>query len=177
MWSMSIKARSQAGFTIVELLIVIVVIAILAAISIVAYTGVQARARDSKRANDTAQIKKALLAYDAIHGGVVRPGVSGYTKPTGEPPLGGWDVSSSASWLVFLRSDHGNMPVDPANIILPDTTSPTADGNRVYAYFCYDAGHVSGLPDSAAVVLRYNSDSGARVTDRFPVTSCLTSIP
>ena len=36
-----------SGFTIVELLIVIVVIAILAAITIVAYTGVQERAEAS----------------------------------------------------------------------------------------------------------------------------------
>lgn len=35
------------GFTIVELLIVIVVIAVLAAISVVAYAGIQNRARDS----------------------------------------------------------------------------------------------------------------------------------
>ena len=52
----------QKGFTIVELLIVIVVIAILAAISLVAFTGVQQRGRDSGRASDTSNIAKALTA-------------------------------------------------------------------------------------------------------------------
>lgn len=58
----------QKGFTIVELLIVIVVIAILAAISIVAYNGIQQRARDSQRKNDLSQIVKALHLYNIDRG-------------------------------------------------------------------------------------------------------------
>lgn len=50
----------RQGFTIVELLIVVVVIAILAAISIVAYTGIQDRANDSVVQNDLANIAKQL---------------------------------------------------------------------------------------------------------------------
>ena len=175
---MSFITRKQDGFTIVELLIVIVVIAILAAISVVAYTGIQQRARDSKRANDIAQIKKALLAYDALHGGIVRPGVTGYTKPTGEPAYGGFDVSTGANWLIFLRSSHGNMPVDPQNIN-PDTTSPLGGTgeNRLYSYYCYDPGHPTGLPDSHAAYLGYRKDGGTLTVERFPVTSCLTTIP
>jgi len=49
-----------SGFTIVELLIVIVVIAILAAISVVAYNGVQQRARQSKIQSDLTTIEKAI---------------------------------------------------------------------------------------------------------------------
>ena len=58
----------QNGFTIVELLIVIVVIGILAAITIVAFNGVQARARDSERVSEIKSIHKKLEIYHAEKG-------------------------------------------------------------------------------------------------------------
>ncbi len=54
--------KTTSGFTIVELLIVIVVIAILAAISVVAYTGIQDRARRSKVDSDIRNIITAIQA-------------------------------------------------------------------------------------------------------------------
>ena len=53
--------KKQTGFTIVELLIVIVIIGILAAITVVAYSNIQQRANNSKIASDLAQIQKAII--------------------------------------------------------------------------------------------------------------------
>lgn len=61
------KKRANA-FTIVELLIVIVVIAILAAISIVAYSGIQERARQTKAASDLSQIQRAIVSAQTLTG-------------------------------------------------------------------------------------------------------------
>lgn len=55
--------KSRSGFTIVELLIVIVVIAILATISIVAYNGIQSRARDAERKSDGSAIQKHVEIF------------------------------------------------------------------------------------------------------------------
>lgn len=55
--------QRRHGFTIVELLIVVVVIAILAAITIVAYTGIQNRAKASAAQQSVTQANKKVLAY------------------------------------------------------------------------------------------------------------------
>ena len=52
--------KTKSGFTIVELLIVIVVIGILATVTIAIYNGIQQRARDNIRKADLAAIEKAL---------------------------------------------------------------------------------------------------------------------
>lgn len=67
--------KNTSGFTIVELLIVIVVIAILAAISIVAYNGIQQRAYNTKVISGATQYQKAFLSYKAVNG--VYPSITG----------------------------------------------------------------------------------------------------
>lgn len=56
------------GFTIVELLIVIVVIAILAAISIVAYNGIQTRSLNTARATEMSDWRKIITLYNIQNG-------------------------------------------------------------------------------------------------------------
>jgi prepilin-type N-terminal cleavage/methylation domain-containing protein len=57
------KKSHQTGFTIVELLIVIVVIGILAAITIVAYNGIQERARATTVSSALSQAANKLAVY------------------------------------------------------------------------------------------------------------------
>lgn len=60
--------QSQRGFTIVELLIVIVVIAILATITIVAYSGVQQRAQYARQVAALDNIGQAIKLWEADNG-------------------------------------------------------------------------------------------------------------
>jgi len=95
----------QKGFTIVELLIVVVVIAILAAITIVAYNGIQTRARDSSRDAAVKHLRTALEMYKADNADI-------YPNACGNPSLG-CNVTSLASALVpkYMSS----IPVDPSS--------------------------------------------------------------
>lgn len=71
---------STTGFTIVELLIVIVVIAILAAISVVAYRGIQNRAYDTNIKSDLANAARKLELYKVDS--------SSYSAPPWAPGIG-----------------------------------------------------------------------------------------
>jgi general secretion pathway protein G len=60
--------KKQKGFTIVELLIVIVVIGILATLVIVTFSGIQQKARNTKRQTDINAISSHVEAYYASNG-------------------------------------------------------------------------------------------------------------
>jgi len=60
--------KDQKGFTIVELLIVIVVIGILAAITIVAFNGIQNRAKDTKSSELANQLRGKVASWQAVKG-------------------------------------------------------------------------------------------------------------
>src|SRR5260221_14568315 len=66
-YGLQTTANSKKGFTLVEMMVVISIIAILSAIGLTVYTQAQKAGRDAKRQSDIQEIQKALEQYYAIN--------------------------------------------------------------------------------------------------------------
>lgn len=66
----NIKNKTQSAFTLIEMLVVISLIGILAALALVSYTSVQKQARDTTRKSDLKQYQNALEIYGNMANGL-----------------------------------------------------------------------------------------------------------
>ena len=134
--------RNKQGFTIVELLIVIVVIAILAAISIVAYNGMQQRARDTQRKSDISAVVKAL-SMSGVDKGPMHTGSGCGSSGNGSGWLN-YAYPSPGSDINECLKASGHLSIDIKDP--KDTASGCAIGNlncrKYMKYTCPQAGSV-----------------------------------
>jgi prepilin-type N-terminal cleavage/methylation domain-containing protein len=91
--------KTTSGFTIVELLIVIVVIAVLAAITVVAFNGVQQRAENSKTLAAATAFYKAIKQYEIDNGEIPH---SGFDSCLGDSYV--WEFDGVASGSNMCRN-------------------------------------------------------------------------
>ena len=131
---MTLKQTKSRGFTIVELLIVIVVIAILAAITIVAYNGIQNRAKTSAGQAAANTIIKKAEAANAI--------ATGY--PTTAADFNAQsDSALTGSGITLAAITAGTTPTTGNNTVeYKGCTTPAGAGASV-SYYDYTAASAS----------------------------------
>lgn len=110
-------------------MIVIIVIAILAAITIVAYTNVQARANDTARFAAARDIRSGLELYRLDHGDY--PLLGGGNVATCEHPSSGGGHCAASDLEEWLVPEY--LSAMPSYSGDPDTIAYTARGNDGYA--------------------------------------------
>lgn len=151
------KMKDEQGFTIVELLIVIIVIGILAALVIVAYNGVvnQANGADAKSAAATI-IKKAEAYNSDTAGG------------NGSYPVAFNDLNGAASTATWSIAGSG-ITLQPTAI---GTTKP-ATAKTINFYTCgANVGIAIGYWNYSTGAVNYTYSGGARGTN-----GSLTTLP
>jgi len=123
--SLSLKRLTQSspinrGFTIVELLVVIVVIGILAAITMVSYTGISQKAKEATLQSDLSNASTQLKVSQA-------------TEPSGNYPTAN-NCPTPGSTEICLKASNGNTyTYTPSNGTNPKTfTLKAANGTTIY---------------------------------------------
>lgn len=162
---MRVGLQKQKGFTLVELGIVIAVIAILTAVTVVGYRGMQQRAQDTTRENDIKLITKALDLYYIDKG--VYPRGQGSTVINNS-----WSTTADGSWqnlLNALAPYATDLPTrDPAN------TTGVATRYSVAGYtYDYFSGSYCGVVDNQMYILQYRLDGSPHIDYRG---ACLTGV-
>lgn len=115
------NSHFRRGFTIVELLIVIVVIAVLASIVIVAYNGVTSKANAAKNQTDALTVRKRAEAYyaDNLGGNGLYP-----------PAI----ATAATNWTTYTTNNPTGLGAKPSGVTLQASvpTSATAVGTVQY---------------------------------------------
>ncbi len=109
------RSRNQS-FTLIELLIVVAIIGILAALIIVSVTTASAKARDVKRQEDLKNVQKALEMYYTSNGSypIALDSANGGSDWGNCSGRGSHPLSGSNGWVPNLAPTYiPSLPVDP----------------------------------------------------------------
>ena len=144
---------TKRGFTLVELIVVIAIIGMLAAIIITVLSGTQLEARDKRRVADLAELRNALNQYANDHGIFPREadGMNG-------------DTATNATFVAALKPYLNGLPHDPVGI-----------GDATYYYY-YDGHALCGSTYYAIIFARQMDKATNSNYSEYLNTSCQGTI-
>ena len=154
------KLQTQEGFTIVELLIVIVVIAILAAITIVSYNGITARANTTSAQSAASTVVKKSEAYyaDASTSGYPTTNAAIGAAAAASYPYGVTGVTFKAGTFTNAATTaSAGLPTSPSQVMF--ISCGATIGNKI-GYWDYSANAIVYLYSGTATASNCTSTTG-----------------
>ncbi|MBI3232280.1 MAG: prepilin-type N-terminal cleavage/methylation domain-containing protein [Candidatus Doudnabacteria bacterium] len=138
------KNIAQAGFTLIEMLVVVSIISLLSSIVLSSAVEARRKARDAKRLADMAQIQKALDLYynnnnSQYPGDTASYGEDEITNGCGTYDTSAVDKNGNGNKFIDPLVTAGvvkGTPVDPINEI----TNNVSCSGTIYRYYKYPAG-------------------------------------
>ena len=139
---MKILRKFKKGFTLVELVVVIAVIAILAAVSVGAYFGVTESANNSKLEQEAKQVYTAIQTVSLApndHSSLSKDGLIITDNSKFESAL-----EETLGKTVTLLESGDKAPNEPTIYFVRKTVAPAITENVVYASFEYHVAEING---------------------------------
>ena len=122
--------RNQAGFTLVELLIVVIILGILAAVVIPQFNTAAAESKEAALASNLATIRQAIELYKVQHNDTF-PTSAIVTELTTTTDV---DGSAGTKYGPYIRNSFPANPIDGLDTVAigADITAATAAGGWIY---------------------------------------------
>lgn len=155
-------AKNKQGFTIVELLIVVIVIAILATITIVGFNGIQNRAKDSALKSEISTMRKQLSVFATTNSDTYPSSINSCPTP----------VTGAA--CIAAETNNTVTYYGAGNTYCLSATNPSGS-----SYYTNESGAVSTgtcAPRSCYHIQQANSSASSGIHQVYPGGSS-TSIP
>lgn len=159
--------KSLKGFTLIELLVAISIMAVLSVIGLTTYSGVQARARDTRRMEDLRRITTYLELYYQKEGQYPdAPDTNGTECVTSQF----WDISSNTTFLSDLvaKGITDKVPVERSPILGKTCSyryTKVVVSGKTYAILVADLETESGQADDRPAVIPTSYTDGLAATD------------